>query len=231
MENQNNGLIWDEDNHFGKVLIVCLAKNLHRLQSILILCKRGFAKDAIPLLRSMFEELVDLEYMNKNRMKVQDFLDYDYYSRLKLSNILSKIKDERIDSDKMQKRDKELNDDWNNVKKKFTKSNGKIHERWTCKNIREISEEIGLGESYLFVFGYLSNYIHSNSISASDYVLGKDKNNKVVLEIGTTPNFVKEVLSTASIFFISILGIIDDEYKMGLEKILKEYVAILKKQK
>jgi hypothetical protein len=220
MGDKTNGLAWDDNNHFSKILLVFLAKNLHRLQSILILCKRGFAKDAIPLLRSMFEELVDLKYMYVDKKRIEDYFNYDTYIRLKLGRILLDHGGKRVDKEKIKARNDELEKEWDKVKNKFIDKKGKVHRRWTCKGVADVSSEVGLGEAYLYIFGYLSNYIHSNAISANDYVLGRDGNN-VVIEIGTSPQLVREVLPTASIFFVDILSIVNEEYKMNLDQDLK----------
>lgn len=220
MGDKSNGLAWDDNNHFSKILLVFLAKNLHRLQSILILCKRGFAKDVIPLLRSMFEELVDLKYMQADKKRIEDYFNYDTYIRLKLGRTLLAHGGKGVDKEKIGVRNAELEKEWDKVKNKFTDKKGNVHKRWTCKSVADVSTEVGLGEAYHYIFGYLSNYIHSNPISANDYVLGREGDN-VVIEIGASPQLVREVLPTASMFFVDMLSIVNDEYKMRLDDDLK----------
>src|SRR3990167_9002294 len=94
---KNHNLVWDETDDFSKVIIVTLAKNLHRLQSIKLLCKKGLAKDALVLIRGMFEELVDLKYMAADKSRVRDYVDYDSYTRYKLGKILEQHRGEGID--------------------------------------------------------------------------------------------------------------------------------------
>ncbi len=71
MSNRYSGMEWDHANNFSKVIIFVLAQNIHRLQSIRVLSAKGLAKDAIPLIRCMFEDFVDTKYMfsNKKRLK------------------------------------------------------------------------------------------------------------------------------------------------------------------
>ena len=82
---------------------------------------------------------------------------------------------------------------------------------------------------YKIIFGYLSNYIHSNTITANDYVLGISIKSGVVLEMGTSPDLIEEVLHSTSALFIGVLSIANEEYKMGLEAILKKYSIEIKK--
>lgn len=220
MGDKESGLAWNDGNRFSKTLIIFLAKNLHRLQSVLILCKHGFAKDATPLLRSMFEELVDLRYMQADKKRIEDYFNYDTYIRLKLGKTLLAHGGNNVDRQRVEARNRELEKEWNKVKDKFTDRNGKIHNRWTCKSVAVVSAEVGLGEAYHIYFRYLSNYLHSSPISANDYVLGREGNN-VVIGIGASPQLVREVLSTASTLFVDMLSIVNDEYKMKLDDELK----------
>lgn len=228
IHNQKNGLIWDDNDDFSKIIIVSLAKNLQRLQSILILCKRGLAKDAIPLLRIMFEELIDLKYMNADKNRINDYLDYDIYIRIRLGKILADNNYKGINKEKIVEKIKELEKEWDKIKNRFTKKDGHIYKRWTRENVREISKIFKLEESYSIIFGYLSNYIHSNPLSAGDYILGRDEKG-IIVEIGTSPEFVREVLRTASMLFVGILTIVNNKYKMNLEEKIEKLSIILEK--
>lgn len=230
MKNQDNGLAWEENNHYSKVIIVFLVKNLHRLQSIQLLCRRGLAKDAVPLLRSMFEELADLNYMGADKKRVQDFVDYDTYQRYKIGkNLLTKTS-ENIDKERVKSRTNTLEQEWNKIKSRFTykSSDGKerIFQRWTRENVRQICEQVGLGETYDYLFGYLSLYVHSSPISGDDFVLGRS-GNTVVLTVGASPVLVAEILATSSGIYLDMLRTADKDFKMNLDESLKPVEATL----
>ena len=168
----------------------------------------------------MFEELVDLKYMQADKKRIEDYFNYDTYIRLKLGRILLVHSGKGVDKQKVKTRNAELEKEWNKVKSKFMDKNGKVHKRCTCKSVADISTEVGLGEAYHYIFRYLSNYIHSSPVSANDYVLGREGDN-VVIEIGASPQLIREVLPTASIFFVDMLSIVNDEYEMKLDDKLK----------
>lgn len=232
MKDQSNGLVWDESNHFSKIVIVFLVKNLHRLQSIKLLCSRGLAKDAVPLLRAMFEELADLNYMSADKSRVQDFVDYDTYQRYKLGKTLLGKESENINKEKVITRTSALESEWNKVKQRFTyqSNDGKSHiyKRWTRDNVRQICDVVGLGGMYDYLFGYLSLYVHSSPISADDFVLGK-KGDSVVLVTGASPVLVAEVLATSSGIYLDMLRIGDKDFQMNLDKLIKPVEAELSK--
>ena len=224
MGNRRNGLNWDENDNFSKVVIVILSKNIHRMQSIWLLCKAGLAKDAAPLLRAMFEELVDLKHMHSNRTLVNDYFDYSTYLRLKLGRALLLNPTTGVDVGRVQTKSKELEDEWKRIKPRFTyrtkKGEEKEYDRWTRENVRQLSERVGLGGAYDYGFGYLSNYVHSNPLSADDFVLGRDGDN-VVTEIGASPQFVPEVLGTATMYWVDMLAVANEAYKLNIDSKLE----------
>lgn len=236
-------VIWDEGNDFSKIIIVFFAQNIHRMRSIEILCKVGLARDAVGLLRAMFESLVDFQYMYSDKKRIENYLDYAYCQQLRLGRIILGSSSKKIDKNKVEERQKELQGQWNSVKHKFTilTKTGKkqVCRRWSCKNLREICKEFSLEgvdkkvnfeETYDYLYGYLSYYTHSSPLIASDYVLGLTKDRKkVTTNVGTSEILIDEVLVTANAVFIEmLLKIVDKEYQMSfgnkLEGISKKLV-------
>ena len=224
MRDKNNNLIWDETDHFSKVIIVFLAKNLHRLQSIRLLCKRGLAKDALPLIRSMFEELVDLKHMAADKSRVQDYIDYDANTRYKLGKILEQYGGEGIDVPRLKKRIAELEQEWKKIENRYTyKSKDDKYRpfpRWTRENVSQLSESVGLGSMYGYLYGHISNYGHSNPMSADEFVQGKQGDN-VVIEVGASEAFVPQVLATSSGMYLDMLRVANEERQMNLDKLIE----------
>jgi len=212
---------WDESDDFSKIIVTFIPKGMHRMRSTRLLCKKGLAKDAVSILRSMFEDVVDFRYMYADKKRVQDFIDYDHKIRLKLGKILLRSGADNIDKERITKRNKELQANWDKVKSRFTfvARNGRqqIYPRWSCKSLRLVAGEIELEDTYDFLYGYLSNFIHSTPISGDDYVLGKrvDKNGiSVTVAIGTSRDLVGEVLYTTAALFHDMIRIVNDENKM-----------------
>ena len=58
---------WDENDDFLKLSICVLAITLTRMRSIYTLCKSGLGKDAVILLRVMFEDITYFNYMHNDR--------------------------------------------------------------------------------------------------------------------------------------------------------------------
>lgn len=241
---QTKPVIWDESNNFSKIVLVTLAKNLSTMRAVDVLCSMGFAKDAVIFLRVMFENLVDFKWMQEDKKKVEDYIDYSYYLKLKLGKALLNSSAKNINKTRIRERNKELQEKWNKVKYKFTyltkEGTRRKCRRWSCKNLKEMCEELDLKENrkrpnlietYYYLYAYLSNYTHSTSLIANDYIIGltKDKKN-VRVEIGTSIMLIAESLPTASGIFLGILEIINDEYKMGFDTSLNNLFDRLKKK-
>ncbi len=232
MRDKSNNLVWDEADHFSKVIIVFLAKNLHRLQSIRLLCRRGLAKDALPLTRSMFEELVDMKYMAADKSRVQNYIDYDTHTRYKLGKMLEQYGSEGIDWPRLKKRNEQLEKEWKKIEHRYTYKSGdgktRAFPRWTRENVRQLSEAVGLGSMYGYLYGHMSNYGHSNPMAADEFVQGKQGDN-VVVEVGASEAFVPQVLATASGMYLDMLRVANEERQMKLDAIIEPVEIALRK--
>lgn len=221
------GLIWNENDYFSKLTIICIVKNIHRLRSILLLCKQGQAKDTLPLLRTMFEELVDYKYIHEGLGSVEDYSDYDTNLKLKLAREIEKYKDKPfIKKELAEKTVKQLQREWDRVKHRFEITRGgrtSVYTRWNGKDLRETSKAVGLEEVYIYLYKYLSLFTHSTAISAHNYILGLDKKkSNVVFEVGSSENFIDPVCLTASSLSLEILEIANRKYTLDFTKKINE---------
>lgn len=229
-------VIWDETNPFSKIIIVFLATNIHRLRSIGILCAHGQAKDAIGLLRVMFEDSVDFKYMQNDKTKIQDFIEYDSLLRLKLGRAIERrggVNPE--DLIKTAARNVELKNEWNKVKHKFSyrDKNGKerVYPRWNGEGgVATVAKKVNAEESMDYIWHYFSNFMHTSTLMADHYILGR-KGNSVVIQTGTSGDMIEPVARTAIAVFVDILGVIDDEYRTGYADELRELSDLNSKMK
>lgn len=225
---------WIEDNDFSKIIIFVLAKNLQTARVIFLLCRSGLGQDALTSLRVMFESLVDFKYMYADKRRVQNYIDFDYYARIKSARILNSMSYQKIDNKKLETQKQKLEDHWNTIKHRFVRKasggNEVVCSRWSCKDLRAMATEVGLQESYDLLYVYVSAYVHSASGVVNDYVLGRDKNS-VVIEVGTSETMIRENLPTAAAIFLDMLNIVNEEYKLGFDKDLTKLSEQWEKEK
>lgn len=232
--NSAPSMVWDENNDFSKIITVFLAQNLHRIYSIRILCRAGLAKDAVGLLRVMFENLADLKYMQQDKTKVQNFIDYDAYLRMRLGITIENSGLASIDMTKAKAKTQEHRSAYKKVESKFSyidrKGKRKTYRRWSgADGLPTVAEKVNLKDTYQFLWGYFSNFMHSTAITADHYVLGKD-GDSVVISVGTSDDLVQEVAKTATGLLVDIIDVINTENNMGLDAEIKKFSELLKKK-
>ena len=225
---------WRQGNNFLILSICVLAMTLTRMRSIYSLCKNGLAKDAVILLRVLFEDIVNFNFMDNDKKRIQDFMDYDSCQRLKLGKMVSSSKKIK-DLDKFEERKTELEEIWSKVKHKYTyidkKGRKKIFRTWSRKSLEDMAKELNAEETYNYLYRYLSMYVHLTPLTFNDYILGRNKKN-VVVEIGLSERFIPEVLSTSSVLVIDMLvRVINEQYSLGLSEEIEELVEEIKNLK
>ena len=207
-------IVWDDTDPFSKITISYISKNLQTAKAVRLLCRMGFGQDALTQLRVMFEALIDFGYMRVDKRRVKDYTDFDLYYKLKLGRKLDKHKI-KVEQEKWEARQKELQTKWNKVKQRFTYQNPKgkevVFSRWSGKDLRAMAEEIDLGKAYDYFYTYASGFVHSMAASANDYVLGREQDS-VVVEVGASETMISEALHTNQAILLDILEIINNEY-------------------
>ena len=205
---------WDDSSYFKKTLVFILTKNIKTLQAIEILCKNGFGQDALLLLRSMLESVISLGYIildKENRGQL--YLEYGDFLKLKSGKVLLRT-NSGVDKTRIQARVQELEREWDSIKHKFLNREGEVCPTWSCKNLREMAIKANLLSVYEWTYPLCSSYAHTTSSIAYSYVLGIDKKG-VVLEVGTSHQFIGAVLPTATSLLIYILNFVDSEFNSG----------------
>lgn len=217
---KQEAIVWNPNDLFLILGICIMAMTIHKMQSIRLLCGKGLGKDAAILLRVLFEDIVNFNYIDNDKKRIKDFMDYDTWERLKISkwaprHILG-------DPVKFAARVAELEQMWNQVKHKYTyatgKRKGEVFSTWSGKTLLEIAKELKGEQHYNFLYRYLSSFVHFTSTTFNEYVLGAEKGH-VVLEVGLSQQFIPEVLiSSSAIVLDSLIRVINVHYKLGLDK-------------
>lgn len=208
---------WDENSNFKKVLLFILVKNFQTAQAIETLCKKGFGQDAMPLVRVMTENLIEIYYMKLDKeKKAKAYLDYDNYNVLKDINELLSINSAGIDKEKLYKRKKELEIEWNKVKGNYRTPNGNTCNHWSCKGLKQMAKEAGMLFIYSFLYRLASDFAHGSRRIARDYILGRDGKG-IVIELGASESLIDKIVPTAAVYLLSIVKISDEEYNGGFQ--------------
>lgn len=225
---------YDESNDFSKILIFFVAKIGTTTEAIHLLCKKGFGKDALVLLRTVFESFANFKYMHENKKEVQKFLLYELYEKKRMCRSLLDLETIPVNKQKITKQMTQLECEWRKVKHNFEyqdkKGKKQIMNSWSGKNLASICDKIGMKEEYDMLYRYASLNTNPTTSNALAYILGVTPNKKnITLEIGMSQKLVKQVLSSTTEYFLLFLQIINEEYNLEFKDDIKLLLENLKK--
>ncbi len=156
---ENNKVL---DNHLLLAQFF-LSKTVTSFYAVWTLCKNGYGQDAFIVLRTIFENLVNLSFVNQEPAKrVPLFIEYDYikaHKRLEDYESLypEKSKEERIRQYIIARYEK--------VKDNYPNKN-----RWSRISLFDMAKSCELENYYYMVYRLGSVFTHGGSDSTQDYI-------------------------------------------------------------
>jgi len=145
------------------------SKSRDTYQSIQVLCKTGFGRDALILTRSLFENLIIILYMVQDEKKTDERItEWILCGERKRKILLDAI--ERESSDFFNIREKWLRKRAE-IQKSYKVLPEKIQKRqsWIDKDYEQLATKLGLEAEYIY-YRSLCDLAHSTSASAKGYV-------------------------------------------------------------
>ena len=127
----------------------------------IVLCGNGCGAGAMKVVRGMFESRWIAEYLRRNPNDVQDYLDFSkvlLWRRICWLQKSNLNQASRISPNQL----KNAENDFNQVKTRFTDKKGRLRVTWSKKNIREMAEEIGQKDAYDLPYAIACSIHHAN---------------------------------------------------------------------
>ena len=171
---------WNKEQiHFYSVNV--LAQNLHKLKSITVLISNGYSSDAWQIFRPLIESVLDFDYILRNPQKLDLYFQYSIYldvERIKrIQSVKPLIGDNLVQFEKMK-------GEWEKHKSLFTHK-GKVRRSWRDKPLKDIAQEIKMGDIYSLGYKNANDYSHGNSNLIQPFVKGKNSKG-LMLKAGST---------------------------------------------
>lgn len=191
---------------------------LDRFEDVLILCTQGRGDGAMPLVRAMFESLVNASYIQAHPEKAEDFRRY-------LLVFIKKVQGhiERLNGKVLDEAHKKTVDD---ALKVYAGPDGKIpgpKNDWTEANLVDRAKDVGLGEYVVTAYYRPIEIAHPSMIHV--FSLSKDHDGQRLV-FGNAREFsrekVKEALATSHFLTIQVLILLHKTF--GNDE-LKPYIA------
>lgn len=187
-------------------------KSCDTYQSIQILCKTGFGRDALILVRSLLENLITILYMfqeeKKTEERIAEWIQFDLRDRRIL---LDAIEREPTDFFKVKGK-------WVEKKSEIRKSYEQLPERIKKKqgwNYEQLAREVGLEAQYIY-YRHLSSLVHPTSTGAKGYMAVKK--NRVLIRVGPDSKSIPNALVFGHHYFWMILNQVNSVFNLGEEE-------------
>lgn len=206
-----------------------LGKSYKTHAATLSLCEKGYGEDAAILIRSLFENFINLKYIlsAEDDSRAERYLDFDFVLQ-KMMLDYAQDKPELLKMiEEREKRPKPNDMDIktiNSMAKKATDQHGfNMVKGWSDKSIKQMSEDIGRGDQYKTVYRLQCQLSHPTPRGMNTYF---NRNSEGwVMEIGTNENYIEESLVTAFDFFGSTLDTVGDFLKWNTEQKLSDLLT------
>jgi len=219
------------------LLMFALAKTDKTHNAILTLCRDGMGEDAAILCRSIFEMLINVEYIlaDTTTSRVDRYFDYDWVLRKEMyeASLHTSLAKSAINERQINPPPHFLDEDLKVVIENADRaqSQHKYEPRgWSNKNLWEMATSVGRKDIYNTVYKLQCGLAHSSPRTMNDYF--KFKDGSVILDAGPSKNYVNEVLSASFNFYFLLIDCFNDYFKKGKDEELRtleeEFVQVVK---
>jgi hypothetical protein len=128
------------------------------LGAVITLVLNGYGNDAIKICRSMFEGAVVTGYLKHHPETLEDYLEWHWVGQKRLYEYMEKHYPDglrRMDP----KAIAEMKREFSAAKTRFAGKRGRLRSSWSKKSLRQMAEEVGMGQLYQ-TFYFIASSMH-----------------------------------------------------------------------
>lgn len=202
-----------------------LGKSYKTHGAILVLASKGYGEDSAILARSLFESYINLKYMldSDNDELATRYFAYDFVlQKTMLQDLMSEpnSKKEVLQREASPKPGdtsiRLIKENYDSAMKRF---NFKKQYGWSGKSIEELASLAGRSRNYKTIYNLQCQLSHPSTRGMNDYF--NRSQSDLIMNIGTSDNYVQESLVMAFDYFGSLLDISADFMSWKIQKELK----------
>lgn len=156
-----------------KVVCALTRATITAAQEVIVLCGNGCGAGAMKVVRGMYESRWTAEYLRRHPEEVEDYLEFSKvlsWRKLQWLHENAPSQASRVAAELA----KQVEDDYDQAKARFTDSKGRVRTRWSKKSIREIAEEIGRVKEYELPYAIACSIHHADFDALSALFTSKD---------------------------------------------------------
>lgn len=229
-----SGSIKLSEDEFKNVIIFHVLKAMKASQAIRLLCATGASEDALILLRSLYNLVINLAFIAvKPAKRTERFLDHHAIARKEYQDVILRWP-QLFGTTKLTKEStQEIEADAVAVTKKHKFL---PNEPWHKTTLLEMAKNVDKHSPYslpVFEMGYDvayrlgSDYEHTNAMAANSYLI--DSNDKLSLE--PSGGNCDRTLMTATEYLTLVLDLANQEFELGLDTDVANLVKDIEKIK
>lgn len=163
---------------YHKILFYLQVVKLHTsFGSVIELLRKGYGVDAMIVVRSMLNNLVNCRWImdSKQKTKAKRFLKFNFVLRKKFLDIAKKYPEHKDYFKKVLAEEQKIVSLYKKVKKLFAKDVN----RWSGVSIKQMVKDTNQEWDYDFVYNLASSLEHSDINSLNEYIEGIDDISKL----------------------------------------------------
>ena len=191
------------------------------MEELLILAGNGCGPGAMKISRGMFESAVTAEYLRRNPLEADDFMEFQHILNWRHYGELAKSVAEGIIERCALREPKHLEEPHNRVAGQFPDKKVKIRKQWSQKTIFQMAEDIGWREEYQSIYG-IGASIHRANVEAAFAYAGEND-----LESPPSLSWVSEALTAGYICLRQALDTLNACCELGFEQEIKSCLTDL----
>ena len=215
-------LINHKDEPHKSIALALTSKSRLSAQAFFLLIEKKLKYDSQLILRSIFENLVNMKYILIQKDKkfwASRYIEYQYVCSLKY---LERIPDLPFDSttkEYIEKLKSKCSDKLLTLKEKYGKNFGGQPKTWSGKTIKEMADECGLILTYNLPYALWSDYHHANISSIN--LFAKEIEGDLIISEEFDKEVSAELVSFMNIFN-EINDLINSLFNLGIESKINE---------
>ena len=152
---------------YRSVMFFFFCKTYKSFQALRRLWDEGFPEDALPILRSMFEGMLQAKHIRQEPSRAQDFLDYDAYQRYKLYLKVKNSGDTELTRmiEQHSEHLKRLESEYARLGSAF-----RARKKWWGGSIEWLAQQHECERKYNTLYWIQSNFVHSGVGSLPEFI-------------------------------------------------------------
>ncbi len=200
-------------------IALVIGKVVKTHNAILILCTNGYGEDAAILARSIFETLLNIEYILKENSeeRVKRYIEHGRKIKRMYLQALSTHTDAVAYSVSDEERQKIISEDTIVQEKYNFKING-----WSDKSGYKMAEDVGMLADYEMIYKMMCGLAHTDILALDGYAnVDKEENPKINMD--PSDKYVEVTLVFVFEYFLKIVDKWNDLLKLKMDNDLQKF--------